>query len=313
MIKTLYSGFFVFSLSSILILIAGTPTSVEAQSFAGAVKQVRSVEIDHVFREEFFGENSSDLLGADGVPFPPGAHTLLKLTDSEGASLVLVTPPASERGRITLTPLEIDDPINTTFDSLSPGAKGFGQSRLFLLDTQRGQLVAVKGGARDELLPEGIGRFNLRGLRIANPQGMTLQPSNGALYILDAEGPSVTRLTPRLGQDFAGASVSLIDLPRDLGTLRGLAFNPEDSHLYVINPERKMLYKVTLAGEVVAVFDLPVTGLPQGMIFAPSLDLTDHPGVFHLYLASTDGARSEVSELVLPGSLSPRANFPFEE
>jgi hypothetical protein len=312
--KILFSGLLIFSLSSVLML--GNSALVKAQSVTSALKQIRVVEIDQVFQEDFFGENTSDLLGEGGVGFPPGAHTLLKLNDPEAgdASLVFVAPPEREKGRITLTQLEIDDPINMAFDTFSRGACIVGLSRLFLLDTRRARLTAIKGGARDELVPQNTTRANLRRLRIANPQGMTLQPSNGTLYILDAEKPSITRLIPRKpGQGFAGALVSVIDLPTDLGgSLRGLAFNPEDSHLYLINPEQNTLYKLTLTGEVVKIFDFPFTGVPQGIIFAPSLDLTDHPGVYHLYLATDHGLQGEVTEWVIPGSLSPRADFPEE-
>lgn len=311
----LFTRLLFFSVCTILISVNNSP--VMAQSAAGTLKLVRFVETEQVFGEEYFGENSAELLGAGGVGFPPGAHTLLKFNDPEAESdkLILVAPPESEKGRITLTPLEIDDPINMAFDTLSTGACIVGLSRLFLLDTELGQLNEIKGGARDELVPQGIGRANLRGLRIADPQGMALQPSNGTLYILDAEGPSITRLIPRKpGQGFAGALVSVIDLPTDLGgVLRGLAFNPEDSHLYAINPEQNTLYKLTLTGEVVKIFDFPFIGVPQGMIFVPSLDLTDHPGVYHLFLATEHDARSHVTEWVIPGSLSPRANLPEEQ
>ncbi len=317
MIKKLFLAFSVFLLSSILI---------QAQSIAAALKQIRIVEIEHVFSEEFFGKKSSDLLDAGGVGFPPGANTILKLNDPKtgGASLTLVVPPKSKKDktnkekedRITLIPLEIDDPINVAFDSLSVGASGFDLFRLFLVDTRRGQVTAVKAGARGGLVREGVEHFSLKDQKIADPQGATLDPGNGALYILDAAGPSIARFTPRLGRDFADVPASLINLPRGLGTLRGLAFNPEDSHLYAINPERGTLHKLTLDGDVVAAFELPVAGVLQGMIFAPSLDLTDYPGVYHLYLvtelAGSKNSGGEVTEWVIPGSLSPRANFSGE-
>jgi hypothetical protein len=63
---------------------------------------------------------------------------------------------------------------------------------------------------------------------------------------------------------------------------------------------------------MVKTFDFPLAGIPQGMIFAPSLDLTDPPEVFHLYLATDHGLQGQVTEWVLPGSLSPRAHFPEE-
>jgi hypothetical protein len=306
--KALFSGLLTFLLSSILLL--GNSSLVKAQSIATALKQIRTVEIDHVFREEFFGENASDLLGAGGVGFPPGSHTLLLLNDptTGSPSIVLAEPPTRAKDRITLTPLEIDDPINLAFDSLSTGAKGVGLSRLFLLNTRRGQLLAAKGKALDTMNPQGIQRSGLQSSGIVNPQGMTLDPNNGVLYVLDTEGPNILRITPKPGRVFAGAAVSEINLPRSLGGLRGLAFNPEDGHLYVISPQH-ILYKLTQAGELVKAFDFPFAGVPLGMIFAQSLDLTDSPQVYHLYLATDHGLQGEVTEWVLPGSLSPRASF----
>ncbi len=314
-----FMKFFVFSFSSILILIWGNLPLVQAQSVSAALIKVRSLDIEDSFTAEFFREKNSGLLSAGNmVAFPPGANTLLKFDDDQAAgsnSLTAVTPPRSKEDGITLTPLETGDPINTAFDSQNSGAKGFGLLRLFVVDEGGDQLTAFKGGTQNELITKGNGSLGvnvrkLEDLGVTNPQGTTLNPSIGTLYFLNGNGSSLIVLTPQIGQKFADAVSSSVDLPGGLGVLRGLAFNPGDGHLYVMNEEGNRLFKLTVDGDIVTALDVPVLGKLQGMVFAPSLDSTDHPDVHHLFLATSGPMnRGDVTEYAIPGSNSPIANF----
>ena len=68
--------------------------------------------------------------------------------------------------------------------------------------------------------------------------------------------------------------------------------DPTTSHFHILNPINKKLYEITLKGQVVAVRKLSEMDLSevQGMVFAPSGDLTDDPLEVSLYI--TDGGSS---------------------
>src|SRR5690606_21517558 len=72
------------------------------------------------------------------------------------------------------------------------------------------------------------------------------------------------------------------------------------------------IYELTQRGEIVAIRELADVTLrnPQGMVFAPSGDLTDDPSLLNLYIADS-GLTS--SRSVLPDSLEVRdvaASYP---
>jgi hypothetical protein len=301
MTKTYLLKFSALFFSALLIYWAGNPSAVAAGPDA-TLTLTRVVDTDDLFTEDFF---SAGHPGFPGVGFPPGANTLLNLNPGPGAArLILVAPPKPDLGKnagMPQRPIEVADPINLAFDSVSQGASGFGLSRLFLLDD--GELIAVKAGARNVMNPDKIKRLDAQGFGIADPQGMTLEPASGRLFVLDGAGPRLVSIQPKPGREFAGAEVTPITLPGELGDLRGLAFNPEDGHLYALSAERRKLYKLTLEGELAASLDLSGLniGTPQGMVFGPSLDRTDHPSIYHLYLVTANGPKGEVSEWELPG------------
>lgn len=293
------SGLLAFFAGTLALSATGICSTVWAESAPASLKKIRTVKTRLLFSEDFFKAAKPDLSGAG---FPPGAHTLLKLNPQAGASMVLLAPSKNGTGRISQTPVAIADPINTAFDNVSQGAKGFGLYRLFLLDAKPGKLIAIKAGVKDVMDADKLRRFDLREAGIINPQGMTLDPGSGRLYILDSVGPRLVILTPKPGRDFEGSTVSRINLPSALGALRGIAFNPSNRHLYVASPQQKKLYELKLDGEQVATLDLSGEpfGLPQGMIFAPSLDDTDAATVFHLYVATEGAPYAELSEWALP-------------
>lgn len=302
--KTFYPGLLAFFAGLLALYGAGS----WAEATSKGIQKVRMVKPRLLFGEEFFIAGKPDL---SGVGFPPGAHTLLMLNRPAGANVVLVAPPKDEKGKISRTSIEIPDPVNIAFDTASQGAKGFGLSRLFLLDAKLGKLIAIKAGVRDVMDSTKIRRFDVRGFGIANPQGMTMDPDNGRLFILDGSGPHLVSIDPKPGREFEGANVSRIKLPSDLGTLRGLAFNPSDRHLYVVSPQQQKLYELTLDGKQVSSINLSgqPLGVPQGMVFAPSLDSTDMPSIFHLYVVTDADPYGELNEWALPGPLSQEAEF----
>jgi DNA-binding beta-propeller fold protein YncE len=266
------------------------------------LKKVRSIdENEDLFGDEYFAAGDPKLTG---VAFPPGAHTLRALNQPPGggATLTLVAPPKNPtKDKVSKTPIELSDPINTAFDGTNQGAEGYGMARLFLLDAKLGTLATVKAGDRDVMDPATLKHTNIQPFGLTDPQGMTLDPTDGQLFILD--GQHIVRLKPTHGRKFNGAEVAWVNLPDGLGKLRGIAFNPSNGHLYVLSAGEKKLHELTLDGELVASLYLSGlgTGSPQGMVFAPSLDQTDPLSIFHLYMVMANGSEGEVTEWALSG------------
>jgi hypothetical protein len=115
------------------------------------------------------------------------------------------------------------------------------------------------------------------------------------LFILDSAASQIVRVEPdaQHSYDPAGAlaagRISQVDLnPLGLGTLRGLAFNPSDGRLYILNPAELKLYEITQDGQLVSTRELSNLDLtlqdPQGIVFAPSGDITDDPAQMNLFL-----------------------------
>ncbi|MGZ8161097.1 MAG: hypothetical protein ACXWT4_20170 [Methylobacter sp.] len=301
-ISTLFSWGLVLSMGAILINGSGYSPAVRAAPTAPELKIVRTLETNDVFGEAFFRAGKPDL---SGVGFPPGAHTLLLLNRPAGhAGLALTSPPKNGNGEMARTLLEIYDPINIAFDSVSRGAKGYGSARLFILDAKPGELITIPAGPRDTMEPAKIKRFDARGFGIVNPQGMTVDPATGRLFVLEqgAGSPHLVIIQPKPGHQFAQAETSQIALPSEMGNLRGIAFNPADGHLYLLSTEQQKLYKVNPEGKPVAYLGIsgPQIGAAQGFVFAPSLDLTDQPSIFHLYLVTERRPAGETTEWALP-------------
>ncbi len=149
-----------------------------------------------------------------------------------------------------------------------------------------GRMLSVTGLL--ELLAQHFG--------VADPQGITVDPLSGSLYILDTVWSLIISLEPDPVLGFAQPLISEIDL--QVGglyefELRGIAFDPQTRNLFVLDPQNLRLYEVTGAGVVVSNRDVSDMGLrnSQAMAFAPSGDLTDDPSIMSLYVLNTDGTK----------------------
>ena len=117
----IFSRILAISFGSILIVCSGNSPAVSAGQAASLIN-IRTIETEDLFSEDFFSVGNPDL---SGVGFPPGASTLLLLNQPTGsASVVLAVPPKNNKGKVTRTPLVIPDPINIAYDSVSQGAEG---------------------------------------------------------------------------------------------------------------------------------------------------------------------------------------------
>jgi len=201
-------------------------------------------------------------------------------------------------------------PINVTYDG--------SRQRLLVLDAATGELVAATVAAEQAALTI-TDRYNMAGLNLQQPAGLTVDDTSGALFILDSATNKVTRIAPGGDGSFESTAalnegrVSQIDLSA-LGAsgLRGLALNPATGDFYVLDPAKLALYEVSSAGEVVKAHDLQGSGLvsPQGLVFARSGDATDDPSLYDLYIADR-GSSPQAPANPDPASFANRLYMPL--
>lgn len=224
-----------------------------------------------------------------GLAFAPAANLFHVLSEQRTGTLaptetqVAQLQPSATLASATNITDHVADPINLTFDS-----KG---NRLLLLNAPAAQLLAVPAQTDGKLAAQPLRQqVQLTGLQ--NPQGMSMDPARGQLYILDAVGPRLLQLTPDSAGGFGQAQPVTIHLPATIVHPRGLAWEPGEEHLYILSPSQQTLYELTTTGEIVATRDLTGFGLrnPQAMLFAPSGDLTDDPEKLSLYIADAGQA-----------------------
>jgi hypothetical protein len=229
---------------------------------------------------------------AAGLAFSPEADIFLMLADNstdqpgqESAQLTMISPFEELVGSANLA--MIANPINMAFDSKA--------DRLLLFDTAGQELIAIKANQVGYVDSPVMNRFEAQQFGVQNPQGMAVDPVSGALFILSEANSRIVRIKPDAQGSFDGTAaltegrISQTDLSElGLGALQGLAFNPTDGHLYVLNPVQLKLYEISETGQLVATRELSALDLefrdPQGIVFAPSADLTDDPAQMHLFL-----------------------------
>jgi uncharacterized protein YjiK len=231
------------------------------------IRRIRAIEADRL-----------GVTNPAGLAFSPRANTLLVVRNRKG------TGPANNFSNIyPLTLLEdrtgsvriaagVTNPVNMAFDSQS--------NRLLILQFPNNKLIEIKADSDGNLDSGTLTRFDAKHFGLQDPQGMTVDPVTGHLFILDSAAPRILHIVPDPEKDFDGAAITVVDLQNvGLGDLRGLAFDPTNSHLHILNLAEERLYEVTKTGQNVANRDLFAFDLfePQGMVFAQSGDLTDDP------------------------------------
>jgi uncharacterized protein YjiK len=241
-----------------------------------------------------------------GLAFARGSNSFYVVGSRPGGAaadteVVTLKPfdlsPVSDRAGSARIAAAIKDPVNVAFD-----ARG---SRLLLLDNVN-RLLEVRADASGELDSNTLVRRDALRLELGDPQGMTVDPANGIIYIVDAAAPRLVRVEPGADGSLDTATTSAVDLPASgLGSIRGLAFDSSTDHLHL--RAGQTLYELTTGGDMVATRDLSGLELanPEGMSFAPSGDQTDDPAQQSVYVADSGGAQS--SGQIVELSLAPLA------
>jgi len=166
---------------------------------------------------------------------------------------------------------------------------------LFTLNNNHTQLnefsVTAKG------LPQPATGFSkkhdLGALSLQAVQGITFDPTNGFLYLLDQQGTQLVIVAPGAASKYDGLAallerrVTRVYLA-SLGypAMQGIAFNPGNRHIYLSDPIGRKVYEINISGQQLSVFDLSPLNLinPQTLLFAPSVDATDDPNIFDLFI-----------------------------
>lgn len=237
-------------------------------------------------------------------------------TSTDAASTISVFSPFADPIGTNGLALTFTDPVNTAFVGVN--------NRLIAFDRTGQELLQLQVGANG-LRPPGSQapkRRDARILRGVNLQGTAVDESGGRLFVLDADGPWLfeikTNLADPLSDLGAGGNGSIRRTRlRALNglTVRGLAYNPGNGHVYIGDVGNRIVYELGTNGRIEAEYDVAELGMidPQGMVVAPSADPTDDAAVMNLYVADSGGGqtRGQVFELsfiepvALPGPSVP--------
>jgi uncharacterized protein YjiK len=240
-----------------------------------------------------------------GLAFSSQANTFLILDGS--ASVTLVAMGGDPAGKRAISEIQ-DDALNTAFDARTGSLFVFkrGRSELAKLQTDGRGLPAASASPT---------RFVVNALGITNPQGIAFSPNDGRLFILDAGNSQIVSVTPSSTRGFDAVealrsnNVRRISLNKLGSGLRGIAYNPGNGHLYVSDSRQKKLHELTQSGELVNSFDLSSLEIsnPSAMTFAPSVDNTDDPGIYDLFVLDSGTASSQIVEVSFqaPAALPP--------
>lgn len=203
-----------------------------------------------------------------------------------------------ELAAISHIPANVGGNPNIAFDEQSGTLVFLDQSGIQLAQ------VTMQAGDGPEMVVQNFIDVDVDVLALNNPQGMAFDPQGGALYLLEGSARQIVRVVPESGQSLEVAltagNVERLDLNAlPPGPLGGLAFEAATRHLFVLDASGHMLYELDQSGVLLATRDLSSLQLqsPQGMVFAPSGDPTDHPEEVSLYIANT-GQTPGVGEIV---------------
>ncbi len=277
----------ILSLSLALSLSFSWISASSAQSSPAYIRRARTLETDKTGLQYPAGLAFSSRANAFYVVKAPG-QVLPAATD-----VVKLTPFGKQLGSTRIS-AQIDNPINIGFDNKI--------HRLLILQFPGNQLLDVRESVDGNLDPTSLIRYDVSRFGLQDPQGITVDPASGYLFILDAVGPRIIRVVPGFNSSFDGASFSIIDLKSSgLVAPRGIALDTTTSHFHIVNPADHKLYELTQSGLVVGHRDLSGfrLGTSQGLVFAPSGDQTDDPSQSSLYMADSGPGTGQILEFSL--------------
>jgi ribosomal protein L35AE/L33A len=226
-----------------------------------------------------------------GLVYSPRANALLVAPASGTRDFIIVSFAPDVIGSATVT-ATVPDPANMAFDDKS--------NSLMVFDASVEELTELRAEANGRPSTGVISRFNVQPFSARQAKGMTFDPRTGDLFFLvpsAVDVPRIVRIAPDPQTRFDGLEaqregrITNIPLNSLRGVeLRGIAFNPNDGHLYVVNPAEQILFEISQTGDVLTTRDLSKFELGdiQSIVFAPSGDQTDDPAVMNLYIVDSN-------------------------
>jgi hypothetical protein len=241
---------------------------------------------------------------AKGFAFSSRANAFLILDGSTNVTMVEMN--GDPAGKRSISEAK-ESSLNTAFDPRS--------GNLFVWKSGQRELSGIQTDSSG--LPNASAspaRFAVTALGVGNPQGITFGPEDGRLFILDAENSQIVSVAPHATRGFDAVEAFRSNNVRRLtlsgvgSGLRGLAYNPGNGHFYVSDPGQKKLYELSQGGELLNSFDLAALeiGSPSAMTFAPSVDNTDAPDIYNLFVLDSGAPSSRIVEV----SFQPQAALP---
>lgn len=292
-----------------------TPTLSSAQAPAPEATMFQALLIQTI-DTSLFSPPSPD---PAGIAYLDSSNALL-IADSEvdemwnftGDNLFVSTLTDGLIGTVDTIPWS-HEPTGVAYDRNS--------GHLFLSDDDLGQIFEIDRGP-DRIYDTGddvITSFSTRAFGSYDPEGVAFAEGLGALFIADGISARVYRVDPGANGRFDGVPPGGDDQVKsfDVAALgvtdaEGIAFNPENGHLYLVGRSKTRMAEITTEGTLVQAIDISAANAvrPAGLTFGPrSLD----PGVMHIYIADrgidndigpyeNDG---KVYEMTLPPTTSP--------
>ncbi len=172
---------------------------------------------------------------------------------------------------------------------------------LYFVDSAANSLVKISAGPNAQW--EITDSLDLRSVNLQKVQGITVDPQTQQVFLLDSTGGQITSITPALTDQATGKATLKRSSARNIsskmigktGAQRGMAFNPNNRHFYVMDPLAKAIYELSPAGSLLSTIPLSSLHLtnPQSITFALSVDPTDAPDTMDLYIVDQGDDVSE--------------------
>ena len=249
------------------------PVLVPVRSWVLAENEVRYFSSENVTYTSDFG-----IENPEGMAYFSGADSFVLWGGNKSERMIMLRNESSKKTNFSQY---ITNPLGTSFDKDS--------NSLLSLDAGNTELhkIKVDGKSNLPLLNESTS-FEIGSLDLNNVQGMTVDPASGQLFILDSSKQQLLVLSDRFSNlNPANNGIRFISLAGlSDASLRGVAFNPTNGHLYLGAPGSRKVYEVTKTGEWVSTYDISDLNFenPSAMLFAPSQDATDDPNIMALYI-----------------------------
>lgn len=259
--------------------------------------RMTNIDLAYIRRVHNFEMERLGITHPAGIVFSPGENVFyvgVSPTAAQAAApdttLFRLTPTGILSGTLHIA-APVDNPLNLTFDGK--------RNRLLIFNLAENQLLEVATDVNGALNPNTLKHYNVQSFGLQNPQGMTVDPASGYLFILDATGPRLLRVEPGADGSFDNALTTSIDL-QTVGMVNphGLAWDSSSNHLHILSTGEQRLYELSLNGQVVTTRNMASFDLsnPQALLFAPSGDLTDDQTEMSLYVADAGQVAQAVTD-----------------